>query len=146
MRYRLLTLLILMAVMPPVLATAWINRDYLLGRRSDLVNYIPAGLTRGSEAKARRQLASVRTLNYISGIAAMVLYPVVVLLQWKVLSKWRDWTRPPKQTPLAWVGLGVALLLAIFALTFFLTLAVPLRFDALDFTSPHEYERWKSGL
>src|SRR5687768_1304542 len=121
MRYRLRTLLIVMAFGPPLLATAWTNREYLLENRPDTGFYVPADRAK-VEVYWRKRLAPVQALHSISGVGAAVIYPVTVLLQWAVFRRWRDWRQPPKQSPLFWVAFAAALLMGIFFFVFFLTL------------------------
>src|SRR6478735_6305832 len=146
MQFRLRTLMIVLAIGPPLLAIAWTNREYLQSSRYDPAIYIPRDLTPGADATARKQLASVRTLHFVAGAGAVVLFPVAIMLQWAVLSRWRNWRQPPKQTPLAWAAFAAALLAGTFVLVFFLTIVGPLWFSVEDFTSPDQYHSWKNDL
>ena len=53
MRYSLRTLLILLAVLPPLLATVWTNGESL---QKDIEKDIPKGLTPEAEGRIRSQL------------------------------------------------------------------------------------------
>jgi|SRR5262245_37227068 len=131
MQYRLRTLMIVLALGPPILATAWTNREYLVDReylveylvenRPDTGFYVPAG-SAAVEGYWRDRLAPIQALHSISGVGAVLLYPVAVMLQWAVFRRWRDWRQPPKQSALFWVAFGAALLVGTFFLVFFLTL------------------------
>jgi hypothetical protein len=122
MQFRLRTLMIALTVGPPVLATAWTNREYFLGIQPETSKfYIPAGLNPTAEARLRQKLKLVKTLHSISGAGAVVFYPLAVILQWAALSKWRNWTRPPKESRWTWVAFAAAMLLGTFCLTFVLT-------------------------
>src|SRR4029079_17260501 len=104
MQFRLRTLMIALTIGPPVLATAWMNREYFLENRPGATTfYIPAGLNPTAEAKLRQQLKLVKSLHSFSGAGAIVLYPVAVILQWAALSKWRNWKRPPKESRWTWI-------------------------------------------
>jgi amino acid transporter len=121
MHYSLRTLLILLALGPPLLATAWTNREYLAENRPDMGFYVPAE-NATVEGFWRKRLAPVQALHSLSGAGMVVLYPVAVMLQWAVFRRWRDWRQPPKQSPLFWAAFAAALLVGIFFLVFFLTL------------------------
>jgi hypothetical protein len=73
------------------------------------------------EVAMQERLAALRPLHFASGVGAVLLYPVAVILQWGALSKWRDWTRAPKETRLTWVAFAAAMLVGIFCLLFVLT-------------------------
>jgi hypothetical protein len=122
MQFHLRTLMIFLTFGPPVLATAWVNREYLLENQPGTTTfYIPAGLNPTAEAKLRQRLKLVKTLHSISGAGAVVFYPAAVLLQWAALSKWRNWTRPPKESRWTWIAFAAAMLLGTCCLMFVLT-------------------------
>lgn len=122
MQFRLRTLMIALTIGPPVLATAWTNREFLLGVQTETSKfYIPAGLNPTAEAKLRQKLKLVKTLHSISGAAAVVFYPAAFLLQWAALRNWRDWKRPPKETRWTWIAFAAAMLLGVCCLMFVMT-------------------------
>jgi hypothetical protein len=104
LRYQLRTLMILLAVGPPLLAVIW-NRELLLAPKPP-----------GTELEA---------LHNLAGRIACVSYPVAVILLGTMLRTMRHWWQPPKKTPLTWAALAAAGLAASFVLVYFLTFPPP---------------------
>jgi len=142
MRYRLRTLLIILAIGPPILAIAWERRTQIISNPFDVSFYIPDGLTPAAKARIRNRFAMTNILHSLAGYCALILYPTAVLFQAKVLTKWRNWRHPPEQTPLAWVSLIAAILLGTCVVTFVLTLPMRPQLHSADFKSPQQFQEW----
>ena len=97
MQFRLRTLLLVVAIAPPLLATAWEYRHHRLPWNP----FYP--------------------VHSSIGIGCLVLYPVAVILQGTVLSRWRSWRHPPKETALTWVAFAAAMLLGLFCILYLVT-------------------------
>src|SRR6187399_855383 len=100
MQFRLRTLLLIMAFAPPLLAVAWEYRDLRL-----------------HPAIWNRHLP----VHSCFGIGCLLLYPAAVILQGTVLSQWRDWRRPPRDTRLSRVAFAAAILVGLFCILYLLT-------------------------
>ena len=103
-RYKLRTLLIRLAVGPPLLAIIW-NRELLLASQPP---------------ETQREV-----LHNLAGRIAIVSYPVAVLLLASVFRTMRHWWQPPKKTPLTWAAIAVSALAASCVLMYFLTFPPP---------------------
>jgi hypothetical protein len=130
-QFSLRTLLILLAVGPPLLATAWTHREALLAIQRPAEVYIPRHASATTAANLRIRAAQRQLLHYYAGACAVVFYPVAVILLASVLRTMRHWRRPPKKTPITWAALGASTLAACFVLLFYLT-----------FPPPWGYTRW----
>ena len=142
LRYKLRTLLIVLALGPPVLAVAWERRIQILNNPFDISFYIPETLTTVAKTRIRQQFAITNAIHSIAGFSTLLLYPTAVFLQAKVFSEWRDWRSPPRQTPFVWASVVAALLVGTCVVVFFLTLPMRPRLYATDFISPQLYLDW----
>jgi hypothetical protein len=112
MRFHLRTLMILLAFGPPILAYAWTNQESM-GSGFHAPSY--------RNPKAVERLERVRTVHVISGVCAILLYPLAVLMQFEVFMRWRDWRELPERTPMSWAAMLVALLAFMSCAVFFFT-------------------------
>jgi hypothetical protein len=145
MQYRLRTLLVILAIGPPILAVAWERRIQVLTNPFDVSFYIPDGLTPAAKARIRNRFAATNIMHSIAGYGALILYPTAVLLQGKVFSEWRNWRYPPEQTRLARASLIAALLLGTCVVTFFLTLPMRPQLHWTDFKSLQHFQEWSQN-
>ena len=142
-QFSLRSLLILLAVGPPVLATAWTHRDSLLQTLDRALAPVPplaANPSRrqplprqqyrqATQRPVRNPLGSPdqqtseqkEVLHFLSGVSAAVLYPLAVVLTAGVFWTASSWRRPPKKTPLLWAAMLASLSATAAFLMFVLT-------------------------
>jgi hypothetical protein len=142
MHYRLRTLMIVLALGPPLLAVAWTNGDALQG---DIEKVIPAGLRPESEARIRNQLKSNQTAHAFARAGAFIFYILTVYLLGSDLNNWRkgfsdyrNWTPPEGQ----WATVIASVLATISILIFFLTIPARPIIQRTDFASQRAYDNW----
>jgi hypothetical protein len=139
MRYSLRTLVILMAIGPPILATVWTNRALFQQVFDEPAASPPKRVSSPQSFRRPPRQAAARTtrrtpqrtaetdalaydeLHFLSGACALVLYPLAVLLIGHTFLKSKDWSRPPRWTDSLRAAIVISILAALACLTYFLS-------------------------